>query len=146
MIINKIKTILWDNKIKKISTVYIVPWLLSFWGIGNVFYWEIYKGYKACSFCKWHRGLYFALLVTLILLSKYRKNLFKLLVTLIITAETIVSFIQVFGWSCNPLMCRRVSLVEKINFSAAVLCLILVVITEIGIVIYHKKSSKKISK
>lgn len=140
MLIKKIKNTLFISKIKEISKIYFLPFLLSLWGIGNVLYWEVYKGYKACTFCKWHRGLYFSLFIALLLLYKFRRNIFKVLIFLIIGIEIIVGTMQVFGLACNPMICRRVSLPEKFNFAFAVISLSLTLLFEL----YYWLKAKKI--
>lgn len=125
---------------KKHNTIlaYLLPLLLSLWGIGNVLYWEVYKGYSACNFCKWHRGCYIALFISLLTLFKFKSNFFKLLAWLFLITEVIVSILQVFR-SCNPLICRYVSSNEKLNLSFALATLILLFIFEIFSYVNHRK-------
>lgn len=124
----------------KTILAYLVPLILSIWGIGNVFYWEVYKGYSACNFCKWHRGCYIALFITLLLLFKFKHIIFKLLVWLILTTEMIVSLLQVFGM-CSPLVCRYVSFNEKLNLGLAIGTFILLLIVELSYYLKHRQRS-----
>jgi len=102
----------------KIVWWYCLPLvLLSLWGIVNVFYWEVYKGYSACDICKWHRILYVALFICSLLFLTWRKYLFKLAILVTLGLEMIVSVVQILGFSCEPGICKRVSLVDKLNFS-----------------------------
>lgn len=109
---------------------YLLPLLLSIWGISNVLYWEMYKGYSACDFCKWHRGAYVALFMFLLILFKFRNCFFKLLIWFALTIEMIVSLLQVFGF-CKPLVCRYISFNEKLNLSFAVGTFMLLLICEL---------------
>lgn len=109
---------------------YILPFLLSIWGIGNVLYWEMYKGYRACNFCKWHRGCYIALFIFLIIFFKFKNIFLKSLVWLALTTEMIVSLLQVFR-NCNPLVCRYISFNEKLNLSLGIGTFILMFIFEL---------------
>lgn len=100
----------------KILLVYLLSLALSIWGIGNIFYWEIYKGYSACTICAWHRAVYIALFILLLILFKYRWLFIKILVWIALTLETLLSLMQIFG-PCSPLTCRYISLNDKLNLT-----------------------------
>ena len=121
-----------------ISSVYLLSLALSLWGIGNVFYWEVYKGYSACTFCAWHRGVYTALFILLLILFKYRKLFIKFLIWIALIIETLVSLMQVFE-PCSPLICKYVSLTDKLNLAFAVVTLILTFIFELKAYMQYKK-------
>lgn len=131
------KNYLFEKKSKNLFA-YILPLLLSIWGIGNVLYWEVYKGYSACNFCKWHRGCYIALFIFLLMFFKFKTNLLKFVVWLILTTEMIVSVLQVYG-NCNPLVCRYVSFNEKLNLSFGIGTFILMFIFELRTYLKHHK-------
>jgi hypothetical protein len=119
----------YTSRIKKFMWIYILPFLLSAWGVGNVIYWEIYKGYSACAFCRWHRGLYIAMFILCLLLLKWRKNLIRFLITGVLAVEVLVASLQVCGYDCGELICRRISLADKLNLAMAgfVLAVLLVI-------------------
>lgn len=128
----------------KISSIYLLSLALSLWGIGNVFYWEVYKGYSACTFCAWHRGVYITLFILLLGLFKYSKLFIKFLVWTALTIETLVSLMQVFE-PCSPLTCKYVSLPEQLNLAFAVGTLILTLVFELkAYVQYRKKLSLQV--
>lgn len=118
--------------------VYLLPLGLSLWGVGNVWYWEIYKGYSACTICKWHRVAYIALFISTLMLFKYKRSFFKLLVWASLILEVSVSVIQIFGF-CSPLVCRYVSFTDKLNFGLAIFTLALIFIFECRAYLDHQK-------
>lgn len=95
--------------------IYSVPLILSCWGILNIFYWEVYKGYSACIICKWHRSIYIALFMCILLLFKWRKKFLKLIAFILLQLEMLVSVAQILGFNCEAGICRRISLADKLN-------------------------------
>ncbi len=132
------------NKAKNL-TVYLLPLGLSAWGVGNVLYWEVYKGYSACTICKWHRGAYIALFISLLILFKYKRSFLKLLVWGMLILEVSVSCVQIFGF-CNPLVCRLVSLNDKLNLGFAFTTFVLIFLFELRSYLKHQKHSNLIIK
>lgn len=113
----------------KLLFIYLLPLTLSVWGVGNIFYWEIYKGYSACDICAWHRSVYITLFILLLILFKYRKLFIKILVWIALILETLVSLIQMFR-SCSPLTCRYISFTDKLNLTLVIITLVLTFIFE----------------
>lgn len=118
--------------------VYLLPLGLSLWGVGNVWYWEIYKGYSACTICKWHRVAYIALFISTLILFQYKRSFLKLLVWTSLILEVSVSVIQILGF-CSPLVCRYVSLTDKLNLGLVVATLALTFIFECKSYLNHQK-------
>lgn len=119
-------------------TAYLWSLGLSLWGIGNVWYWEIYKGYSACAICKWHRGAYIALLISTLILFICKRSLLKLLVWTILIVELLVSLVQIIGF-CSPLVCRYVSLTDKLNLSLVVATIAITLMFELRAYLKHQK-------
>ncbi len=119
-------------------TIYLLSLGLSLWGIGNVWYWEIYKGYSACSICKWHRGAYIALFISILILFRSRRSFLKLLVWTTLILEVSIGFVQIFEF-CSPLVCRYVSFNDKLNFGFAVFTLALIFIFELRSYLKHQE-------
>ena len=111
--------------------IYCLPFILSWWGILNVLYWEVYKGYSACTICKWHRSLYIALFVGSLLLFKWRKKFLKLMLVMILQLEMLVSLAQILGFNCDRGLCRRTSLADEINCALVVVTLGLIFLFEL---------------
>ena len=111
--------------------IYCLPFILSWWGILNVLYWEVYKGYNACTICKWHRSLYIMLFFGSLLLFKWRKKFLKLILLMILQLETLVSVAQILGFNCGKGICRRISLADQINCTLVVATLGFVVLWEL---------------
>lgn len=133
------KKMLFPKDKPKISPIYLLSLTLSIWGVGNVFYWEIYKGYSACTICAWRRAVYIALFILLLMLFKYKKLFIKFLVWIVLILETLVSLIQVFEM-CSPLVCRYISLVDKLNLTFAGVTLALTFIFELMAYLKYRRN------
>ena len=128
----------------KVLPVYLLSLALSIWGSINVFYWEIYKGYRACAFCEWHRAIYITLFVLLLMLFKYKKFFIKFLVWIALISEGLVILLQIFE-PCSDLTCRYVSLPDKLNLIFVVGTTILIFIFELKAYLkYQKKLSLQV--
>ena len=101
-------------------TVFLVL-ALSLWGIGNILYWEVYKGYPACAYCKWHRFAYILLFLSTIGQYIWRAGFLKLMMLCALSIELIVSSIQLLGVLCELHACRRISFIDKLNFTFVML-------------------------
>lgn len=117
--------------------VYLLSLSLAIWGIANIIYWEIYKGYSACWICKWHRAVYITLFISLLALFKYKKFFIKLLIWLLLVLEMLVSIMQVLKF-CSPTLCRKVPLSDKINLSLVVITLGVIFFFELRTYLKHK--------
>lgn len=125
----------------KVLAVYLLSLALAVWGVGNVFYWEIYKGYSACTICEWHRVNYISLFILLLILFKYNKPFIKILVWTVLSLEALVSLLQIFE-PCSPLACRYVSLPDKLNLVFVLGTIILTFIFELKAYLKYQKKLK----
>lgn len=122
----------------KILPVYLLVLALSLWGIGNSFYWEVYKSYSACDFCEWHRVIYISLFVLLLILFKYKKFFIKVLVWIALILEGSVSLLQIFA-PCVLATCKYVFLVDKLNLILVVGTTIITLIFELRVYLKYQK-------
>lgn len=122
----------------KILPVYLLSLALSLWGIGNIFYWEIYKGYSACTSCEWHRVNYISLFILLLILFKYRKLFIKILIWISLSLEVLVSLPQVFE-PFSSLACNYISLADQLNLLLVLGTIILTVIFELKAYLKYQK-------
>lgn len=123
---------------KKDRIFFLVSFILSLWGVGNVFYWEIWLGYPACMICKYHRFLYIALFILCLFYlysinaakspyELFRKRLLEKLIILINLFEVIVSFFQLFQIFCFDL-CKFVSIADKLNLILSIVILLYLIL------------------
>ena len=129
-----------NTKVPKLK-VYLLSLNLAIWGISNIIYWEIYKGYSACSMCKWHRAVYITLFISLLALFKYKRFFLKLLIWLLLLLEMLVSIMRVLN-ICGPMLCRRISLLDKINMGLVVITVGVIFLFELRSYLKHKNHLK----
>ncbi len=136
MMFRKKKNVFNDTKLSMLK-VYLLSLSLAVWGMSNIIYWEIYKGYNACLMCKWHRAVYITLFISLLALFKYNRFFLKLLTWLLLVLEMLVSILQVLN-ICDPMICRRVSLLDKMNVGFAVITVGVIFFFELRAYLKHK--------
>ena len=90
-------------KEKRELLFYFLSFILAIWGMGNIFYFEIYLNYPPCFICKIHRALYIALFLITIIGFFKRARYFIIGILLIILAE----------------ICRFITLIDKTNMLLA---------------------------
>lgn len=110
---------------------YIVAIGLAIWGLGNVFYWEIWHGYPACIICQWHRALYLLLSSFILITCKYKSPLLRWCIIAVVTMEVAVSSIKIFAAFCQDNICRYISVPDKLNFIFAVVALLSLLVVQI---------------
>ena len=106
-------------KEKRELLFYFLSFILASWGIGNIFYFEIYLNYPPCFICKIHRALYVALFLITIIGFVKRARYFVMGILLIILAEILVSFVQISNLICFDGLCRFITLIDKTNMVLA---------------------------
>ncbi len=136
-----IKQLTQQDRGKSFWAFCILALFLSTWGLGNVFYWEIYKGYPACDICVWHKNLYIALFCLTVLFIKSSKYYVKKLILLIIGSECAVSLFQISSMFCDKDICRIISTGDQINFVFAMLAFVMLLSLELYNYCIDKKNN-----
>ena len=108
---------------------YFSSLLFAIWGIGNIFYFEIYLNYPACFICKCHRALYFSLFFLTIFGFFTKSRFFIIGIFLVVFTEILVSFILIFNLICFDGLCRFASLVDKLNIGFALIVFLVLIIS-----------------
>lgn len=125
------------NKISCQFLFWVIVVALTTWGLGNVFYWEIWKGYPACIICKWHRTLYLILFCLSVSTCKNENLLLRWLVIVIVGMEVAVSTTKIFTMLCQNNICRYISVPDKLNFVFGVVAFLSLL--TIQIILYKRK-------
>ena len=126
-----------NEKNKKISLLLFLSIALSLscWGVGTVLYWEVWKGFKPCKLCEWHRILYSVLFLLSLVSIRFHKQFLRLSIIAVVGMEIIISTGYVINL-CRSNICRYISVPNKIN-------LILVLVSFFVLIFSNWKLEKK---